>query len=107
MPRLACRRAAARSAMAEAVAQLHKGLDQLALLPDIPQRQRQELEFRSALGAVLHAFKGNTAPETGQAYARAHQLWEQLGFPSEFLHIPFGQSRHFVARGEIDLALRL
>jgi predicted ATPase len=59
------------------------------------------------LGAVLHAVKGNAAPETGQAYARARELWEQLGFPSEFLHIPFGQSRHYVARGELDLAQRL
>jgi predicted ATPase len=47
------RRSVARSAMAEAAAQFYKGLDQLALLPDSPERQRQELEFRSSLGAVL------------------------------------------------------
>src|SRR6202035_1734242 len=47
------RRSVARSAMAEAGAQLQKGLDQLALLPHTPERQRQELEFRSALGAVF------------------------------------------------------
>jgi predicted ATPase len=64
------RRSAARSAMAEAATQLHKGLDQLALLPDDPERQRQELEFQSTLGAVLHTVKGNAAPETGHAYAR-------------------------------------
>ena len=46
------RRSAARSAMAEAAAQLQKGLDQLALLPDNRERQRQELELRSALGAA-------------------------------------------------------
>ena len=87
------RRSAARSAMAEAAAQLQRGLDQLALLPDTPERQRQELEFCSALGAVLHAVKGYAAPETGHAYARARELWEQLGSPSEFLQIPYGQSR--------------
>jgi predicted ATPase len=43
-------RSAARSAMAEAAAQLQKRLDQLALLPDDLERQRQELEFWSALG---------------------------------------------------------
>jgi hypothetical protein len=32
----------------EAAAQLHKGLEQLALLRDDFERQRQELEFRSA-----------------------------------------------------------
>ena len=57
--------------MAEAATQFQKGLDQLALLPDDPERQRQELEFRSALGAVMLAVKGYAAPETGQAYARA------------------------------------
>ena len=36
---------APRSAMAEAAAQFQKGLDQLARLPETPERQRQELEF--------------------------------------------------------------
>ena len=97
---------AARSAMAEAAAQFRKGLDQLALLPDTPERQRQELEFQSALGAVLMAAKGFAAPEMGDAYARARELWEQLGSPSEFLRIPFGQSVYHGYRGELDLAMR-
>jgi class 3 adenylate cyclase/predicted ATPase len=101
------RRSAARSAMAEAAAQLQKGLDQLALLPDGAKRQRQELEFWAALGAVLTTIKGYAAPETGQAYARARELWEQLGSPSEFLHVPYGQSRYHVHRGEFDFAQRL
>ncbi len=100
-------RSAARSAMAEAAAQFRKGLDQLALLADTPDRQRQELEFRSALGAVLMAAKGFAAPEMGDAYARARELWEQLGSPSEFLRIPFGQSVYYGYRGELDLALSL
>jgi predicted ATPase len=101
------RRSATRSAMAEAAAQLRKGLDQLALLPDNRERQRQELDLRSALGTVLMAVKGVAAPETGHAYARARELWEQLGSPSEFLHIPYGQALHHVFRGELDLAQRL
>ncbi len=101
------RRSAARSAMAEAAAQFHKGLDQLALLPDNPERQRQELELCSASGAVLGATKGYAAPETGHAYARARELWEQLGSPSEILGVPYGQSGYHAIRGELDLALRL
>jgi predicted ATPase len=100
-------RSTARSAMAEAAAQLQKGLDQLALLPVTPERQRQELDFRSALGAALLSVKGQAAAETGQAYARARELWEQLGSPSEFLKVPYGQSLYHVFRGEFDLALRL
>ena len=101
------RRSAARSALAEAAAQFQKALEQLALLPDDPVRRRQELEFHSALGAVLQAIKGYAAPETGHAYARARELWEQLGSSAEFLQIPYGQSRYHLGRGELDLLQRL
>jgi class 3 adenylate cyclase/tetratricopeptide (TPR) repeat protein len=101
------RRSAARSAMAEAAAQLQKGLDQLALLPDTPERQRRELELRSSQGAVFVAIKGTAAPETERAYARAHELWEQLGYPSGFVQIPYGQSANHILRGDFALAQRL
>jgi class 3 adenylate cyclase/predicted ATPase len=97
----------ARSALAEAAAQFQKALDQLALLPDNSERQRRELEFCSSLGAVLIPVKGFAAPETGHAYARARELWELLGSPSEFLQAPYGQSLYHVNRGEIDRAQRL
>jgi predicted ATPase len=101
------KRSAARSALAEAAAQFQKGLDQLALLPGNPERLRQQLEFCSALGGALRAVKGLAAPDTGRAYARALELWEQLGSPSEFVEISFGLSRYHAYRGEVDLALRL
>jgi len=97
----------ARAAIVEAAAHFQKGLEQLALLPNRPERQRQELEFCSALSAALRAAKGQGAAETGHAYARARVLWEGLGSPSEFLQIPYGQSRYHAHRGELDLALRL
>src|SRR5271169_5313628 len=100
-------RSAACSAMAEAAAQLRKGLDQLGLLPETPERQRQELELRSGLSAALMAVKGFAAPETGDAYARARALWEQLGSPSALLHIPWGQSHYYAVRDELDRAQTL
>jgi class 3 adenylate cyclase/predicted ATPase len=100
-------RSAVRSAMAEAAVQFQKGLDQLLLLPDDPERQRQELELCSGLGAVLNVVKGYAAPETGQVFARARVLWERLGSPSEFVRIPYGQSLYHMNRGEFDLARRL
>jgi class 3 adenylate cyclase/predicted ATPase len=99
-------RSAARSAMAEAAAQFQKGLEQLGMLPSDSKRQRRELEFWSSLGAVLLAVKGFAAPETGHAYARARELWEQLGSPSEFLQVPYGQSTYHAMRGELHLAHR-
>src|SRR5207248_3333869 len=71
------RKSAGRSAMAEAAAQLQKGLDQLALLPDDRERQRRELELRRTLGAALMTAKGLAAAETGHALARSRELWEQ------------------------------
>jgi predicted ATPase len=100
-------RSVARAAVVEAAAQFQKGLDQLSRLPDSPERQRQELEFYSALSAVLRVVKGQGAPETGRAYGRARELWERLGYPSEFVQIPYGQSRYHAHRGELDLAQRL
>ena len=59
------------------------------------------------MAIALFAVKGVAAPETGQAYARAHKLCEQLGFPSQFLKVLYGQSQYHAYRGELDLALRL
>ena len=101
------RRSVSRSAMMEATAHFQRGLSQLLILPDNFERQRQELEFCSALGAVLTAAKGYAAPETVDAHARSQELWERLGSPSEFLGVPFGQSVYHLYRGELDLALRL
>ena len=72
------RRSAAHSAMSEAAAQFQKGLDQLALLPDTPERSKQELEFLNSLGAALYPLKGPGAPEMGLAYARGLELWTRL-----------------------------
>jgi class 3 adenylate cyclase len=100
-------RSAARSAMVESAAQFQNALDQLALLPDNPDRLLQELEFCCSLGAVLQTVKGLAAPETGYAYARARELWMQLGSPAGFLHLHYLQSRYHMYRSEFDLALRL
>jgi len=96
-----------RSAMAEAAAQFQKGLDQLALLPDTPDRQRQELEFYNAVGAVHQVFIATVAQETGDAFGRARELWERLGSPPEFVQALYGQSRYHKFRAEFDLAQRL
>jgi predicted ATPase len=100
-------RSAARSAMAEAAAQFQKGLDQLAALPDTPDRQRQELEFYSALGAIYQVLIATAAREAGDAYGRARELWERLGSPPEFLQALYGQARYHRFRGEFDLAQRV
>ena len=100
-------RSLARSAMTEAMAQLQKGLNQLALLSETVERKRQELEARVALGTALRAVKGFAAPETGLAWSRARELWEEQGSPQEFINIPFAQATYHALRHERDLALSL
>ncbi|MBV8401708.1 MAG: AAA family ATPase, partial [Acetobacteraceae bacterium] len=105
--RKAAHRSLARGAIVEAAAQFQKGLEQLALLPNNPERQRQELEFYSSLSAALRATEGQAATETGDAYVRARELWERLGSPPEYVQIPYGQSRYHAHRCEFDLARQL
>src|SRR5262245_29980214 len=64
------RRSAARSAMAEAVAQFQKALDQLALLPENRQRKQQEIEFWSALVAAMRNVKVEAEPGKGHTLDR-------------------------------------
>ena len=55
--------AVARSAMIEAVTQLRKGLDLLALLPDGVERRQYELDLKVTLAAALVATRGYTRPK--------------------------------------------
>jgi class 3 adenylate cyclase/DNA-binding SARP family transcriptional activator len=81
----ASEQAVARSALTEAAAMLDKALGKVAQLPTGLPRDRMELEVQSARGPILIAVNGFAAAETGQAYARARDLWDRLGRPPEFL----------------------
>ena len=96
----AARQSAERSAMAEAVAQSRNGLDLLERLPDNAGRSRKELELQSILAAALVATVGNAAVETGQAYARARALCEQLGDTTTLVPVLSGLSTHHQTRSE-------
>ena len=100
------RQSLARSATAEAAAQLRKGLELLSGLPDGPDRWRRELELQSALGAALVASRGNSAPETGQACIRARELCERLGDINTLVPVLSGLSTYYQTRSEYG-AMRL
>jgi DNA-binding SARP family transcriptional activator/class 3 adenylate cyclase/tetratricopeptide (TPR) repeat protein len=99
--------AVARSAMMEAVAQLQNGLNLLANLPQDPQRQRQELDLRIALGQAQMATKGLGAAEVGETFGRARVLAEQLARPDELIAVLNGQWIFHLMRAEHGLALSL
>jgi class 3 adenylate cyclase/tetratricopeptide (TPR) repeat protein len=96
--------AIARGTMTEAVALLRKGLDILAGLQDAAVRQEQELDLQIALGHALDATKGLAALETGEAYARARRLAEQLNRPAQLGLVLNGQYLFRIVRGELEQA---
>jgi class 3 adenylate cyclase/tetratricopeptide (TPR) repeat protein len=100
-------RAMAHSAMAEAVAQLRKGLDVLAVLPDGPWRRQQELDLQTALGSALSATAGWSAAEVGKTLASARALAEQIDRPEYLTPLIVGQWAFHCARAEHRLALPL
>ncbi len=100
-------RATQRSANVEAIAHLSKGLELLNLLPDTPERARQELALQIALGAPLIATRGFGATEVGRAYARARELCQLTGETSQLFPILRGLWEFYELRTEYQTALEL
>jgi predicted ATPase len=101
------RRAVERSANAEAIAHLTKGLQVLAMLPSTPERVRQELALHLALGAPLLMIKGNTAPEVERVYIRAQELCQQLGDSPQLFSALIGLWRFALNQPRLKIARAL
>jgi predicted ATPase len=103
----AAQQALARQAITEAVAQLRKGLDILAGLPDGSWRRQQELDLQIALGPALAGTKGWSAPDVGETFARARALAEQIDRSEYLPGLIMGQWAFHLVRSEHKLALSL
>src|SRR5262249_46117735 len=99
------RRAAARAAMTEAAAQIHKGLALLSGVSDDDARHEQELELQIILGYALLITNGYAAPQPSDAFTRARELCERLGRPPK-LGVLVGQFTIQFVRGELEQAER-
>ena len=97
--------AMARSAMTEAVSQLHKGLQLISTTPERKTSQQQELDLQIALGRALIASRGYTEETVGETYSRARQLCDKLGQNQQLLLVMFGEWLYHVLRGELTLSL--
>jgi class 3 adenylate cyclase/predicted ATPase len=84
------RRALARSATTEALAQFGYALDSLDGLPHSSKRLRRELAIQLALGSGRIAAHGFADPATGSAYRRAAELCEELGETRELFPVLYG-----------------
>ncbi|HEV8715848.1 MAG TPA: adenylate/guanylate cyclase domain-containing protein [Candidatus Binatia bacterium] len=97
-------RASQRSAYVEAVSHLTKGLEVLKILPDTPERTRQELDLQVILGPALIATKGWGAPELEKAYSRARELCQQVGETSRLFPVLWGLWVFYYTREELRKA---
>jgi predicted ATPase len=92
-----------RSAHDDAISGLNAAIDLLQTLPDSPERLQRELPLQLALGSVLSAIKGWSAPEVERAYLRARELCERLGDRPEFFFVLFGLFVVYYIRGELRM----
>jgi len=99
--------AVARSAMTEAVAQLQKGLELLASMPEESRPAQQELDVQIALGRALMAANGYSAPAVADTLVRARALAEKIDRPDRLVPLLYSQWGFHMVRAEHDLALSL
>ena len=102
--RSAGERDTARSAPLEAIAHLSRGL-QLVELREPPEREREELALRMALGPSLIAARGPGDAEAGDTYQRARALCAPNA--PELLHILPGIYTFHLNRGEMQAAFEV
>jgi tetratricopeptide (TPR) repeat protein len=88
----------------EVVTLARRGLDLVKLLPDTPERSRQELLFHVTMGVPLMATRGYAMAEVEENYTRAHDLCKQLSVDSELLPVLSGLWLFYMVREEIDKA---
>lgn len=100
-------RALSGAAFLEAADHFRRGLDAVEQTPPSFDRDRQEVEFLSHLGASLQAGRGYAAPGVGDLYARARATGEQLGDETQLLFVIRGEWMYHLLRADYHAALKL
>ena len=100
-------RALDRSAYAEAIGHLSRGIQVLTELPATRIRHQQELSLQLSLAQALHASKGQAAPQVERAYGRARELCEHLEDPPQLFRVLLGLYRFYGGRLHYQTALEL
>jgi class 3 adenylate cyclase/predicted ATPase len=89
------------SANAEAVGNLRRGLEQVAMLPEGAASDALELELQVALIPPIMVVKGYSAPETKATSERAIALCRQSGQVSRIFPALYGQVAYLYVSGQI------
>jgi predicted ATPase/class 3 adenylate cyclase len=82
--------ALSRSANAEAVKHLKRGVELTLTQPASAQRARKELDLHLALGPAMAATEGDAAPETLKVLSRARELLGDAGAMTEQMTVLWG-----------------
>ena len=88
----------------EALGFLTRGLQQLKVVPDLPERIQQEIDILLTLGKSLSTTAGSAAPEVERVYVRAHALCRQVGETPQLLIVLLGLQLFYAVRGELQTA---
>lgn len=86
---------------------LSHGLALLAMLPESPVRDQQELALQLALGGALMAGESHGAPEVNQAYARAQVLCQGMRESSQLVLALSGLAAFYYTRSQTQSAVAL
>jgi tetratricopeptide (TPR) repeat protein len=100
------RQAWGRSAVAEAVALLRRGMALVPALPDSDRRRETELDLQIAFGQALIASQGWGAPKLGDVHSRTRDLALALNRPRALLSALWGQFTGHWARADLKQARR-
>ncbi|MFN2417996.1 MAG: AAA family ATPase [Candidatus Limnocylindria bacterium] len=96
-----------RSANLDAVSHLTTAIDQLATLPESPQRAGQELGLRVLTAVPMTLTRGWANPEVGEMYERAAELTEVVGEVPELFPTRVGVLTYYLVRGQLTTAYEL
>ena len=96
-----------RSANAEAISHITKGLELLKTLPDTPEHAQQELMLLIAQIGPLTGMRGWGAPELEPISTRARKLCEQVGETPQLFPVLLALQASYLWRGEPQTACEL
>ena len=98
--------AQSRSAVAEMVSQLRRGIALLDQLPDTADTRRRELQLQTALGRGLIDAIGSGSEEAHDAFLRAHALAHALDDTTHMLPILYGLQVYHFTNSQPEIVVR-
>ena len=99
--------ALSRSANAEAVKHLRRGIELIQDLAQSPERVRKELDFYLALGPAVAATEGDAAHETSRVFSHARSLLGDGGTLKEQMTVLWGAYLAHSMRAEYTAAIEV